>query len=172
MLRVYHIWHGTLESRQYLKRIQDFTPTAKKINKRDKNGLFITDDDSYVREYFEKRENTGHTETLYDEFYSKSKKVTNRKNTDKEAYDKKRAELRREYPNHDDSFIESMLIGYMTDSTLMGTALGGNVLGAMVGDMMNHSDETPNVEFGGGEFGGAGAGGTWEANNNDTENFS
>lgn len=57
---LYHIWHGDIEKRQYLKRIQDFTQTAKKITTRDKNGLFTTegDDDEYVKKYFKHREVT------------------------------------------------------------------------------------------------------------------
>jgi hypothetical protein len=44
---------------------------------------------------------------------------------------------------------------------MTGAVLGGNLSGAMLGDLLNNSDEQA-VEFGGGEFGGAGAGGTWE----------
>lgn len=48
----------------------------------------------------------------------------------------------REVPsNTDDGFLESMLMGYATDSAAMGRMLGGNSLGAMLGDMMNESDE-------------------------------
>jgi len=53
---LYHIWHGALENRQYLKRIQDFTATAKEITKKDENGLYVTDNDTYVKEYFNHRE--------------------------------------------------------------------------------------------------------------------
>ena len=56
---LYHIWHGDISKRQYLKRIQDFTPKAKKITKKDVNGLFISDElegDTYIYEYFEQRE--------------------------------------------------------------------------------------------------------------------
>lgn len=54
---VYHLWHGDLEKRQYLKRIQDFTPISKNIIKKDNNGLFIGDKlDNYVIEYFKNRE--------------------------------------------------------------------------------------------------------------------
>jgi hypothetical protein len=128
---LYHIWHGDLGKRQYLKRIQDFTSKAKTITERDENGLFVTTngDDEYVKQYFNHREDT----------------------------------------NQGD-FAVSMAIAYATDSTLMGTALGGNVLGAAIGDALNDTDE-----FSGGEFGGAGAGGTWEPNDNNdytSENFS
>lgn len=165
---LYHIWHGTLESRQYLKRIQDFTPISKNITQKDENGLFITDDDSYVREYFDHREKTNTTDILHESF-----KVI--ENTNKKI--ERREQLRNMYPNADDSFIESMMLGYLTDSTLMGTAMGGNMLGAMIGDSLNGTDEFSggelpnNVEFGGGDFGGAGAGGTWEpSNDNNSDN--
>lgn len=55
---LYHIWHGHIENRQYLKRIQEFTVKTKQITQKDKNGLFMTnnEDDSYVRNYFNQRE--------------------------------------------------------------------------------------------------------------------
>lgn len=56
---LFHIWHGDIEKRQYLKRIQDFTATNKKIVDRDENGLHVTKtglDEPYVREYFQHRE--------------------------------------------------------------------------------------------------------------------
>jgi hypothetical protein len=122
---LYHIWHGDIDKRQYLKRIQDFTAKTKQIVHRDKNGLFITNkgDDTYMKNYFRQRE-----------------------------------------VSQDDGFLTSMAMGYMTDSTLLGTALGGNMTGAMIGDMLNNNDE-PKHEFkgfGGGDTGGGGAGGTWD----------
>lgn len=55
---LYHIWHGNIENRQYLKRIKDFTPKTKQIHKKDKNNLYITDDvdDQYMKDYFKTRE--------------------------------------------------------------------------------------------------------------------
>lgn len=124
---LYHIWHGDIDKRQYLKRIQDFTPTTKGITKRDKNGLYITEtgDDEYVKKYFKQRE------------------VAN-----------------------DDGFLNSMMMGYMTDSTVLGTLHGGNLLGAMIGDMMNDNDKP--TEFGGGSFGG-GASGSYSNEQSTTE---
>jgi hypothetical protein len=121
---LYHIWHGDIDKRQYLKRIQDFTTKTKQITFKDKNGLYIANkaDDSYMRNYFAHREVSG-----------------------------------------DDGFLTSMAIAYMTDSTLIGAMAGGNIMGAMVGDML-HPDDNP----GGGEFGGAGAGG--DIDNNNTPN--
>lgn len=53
---LFHMWHGDLKSRQYLKRVQEFTGPSKNIVARDSNGLHVTDDDSYVRNYFRERE--------------------------------------------------------------------------------------------------------------------
>lgn len=122
---LYHIWHGDIDKRQYLKRIQDFTAKTKQIVHRDKNGLFITNkgDDTYMKNYFIQRE-----------------------------------------ISQDDGFLTSMALGYMTDSTLLGSALGGNIMGAMIGDMLNNNDEPQHESqgFGGGNFGGAGSGGSWD----------
>lgn len=64
---LYHIWHGNIENRQYLKRIQDFTIKNKEIINKDKNGLYITNDKKdipYIKEYFEQRE----VKTINDNF--------------------------------------------------------------------------------------------------------
>ena len=104
---LYHIWHGDISKREYLKRIQDFTPVTKQITTKDENGLYITKkgDDKYIKDYFNHRE------------------VTSSNN------------------NTDDGFLQSMLLGYMTNSTMMGSLMGGNPLGAMIGDMMNNSED-------------------------------
>lgn len=165
---LYHIWHGDLEKRQYLKRIQDFTPIAKDIRERDENGLYVTEDDSYVKQYMEHRENTGSTKTKSSDILITS------------SIGKK---LRKEYPNADSGFIDSLLIGYLTDSTFDGTIMGGNVLGAMIGDTLNDSDQKEGFTdgFGGGEYSGGGASGEWYGpdanytttdNNNTNDNFS
>jgi hypothetical protein len=44
----------------------------------------------------------------------------------------------------DDGFFDSMVIANLTNSTLMGTLLGGNPAGALIGDMMNNSEEIQN----------------------------
>ena len=54
---LYHIWHGDLKNRQYLKRVIEFTGPSKSITQKDKNGLYVTKDDSYVKNYFNEREN-------------------------------------------------------------------------------------------------------------------
>lgn len=55
---VYHIWHGDIEKRQYLKRVQDFTKSTKSINIKDSNGLYVAkkEDEQYMRDYFNYRE--------------------------------------------------------------------------------------------------------------------
>ncbi|MBP9886434.1 MAG: hypothetical protein KBF93_09055 [Leptospiraceae bacterium] len=55
---IYHIWHGDINKRQYLKRIQDFTAKTKQIVHKDKNGLYVTlsGDDEYMKKYFKHRE--------------------------------------------------------------------------------------------------------------------
>ena len=104
---LYHIWHGDIEKRQYLKRIQDFTPTTKKITEKDDNGLYITKngDDKYIKNYFSERE------------------VTPTINN-----------------NYDDGFMQSMMLGYSTNSTIIGATLGGNLTGAIIGDMLNDNE--------------------------------
>ena len=173
---LYHIWHGALENRQYLKRIQDFTATAKEITKKDKNGLYVTDNDEYVKEYFNHREDTvtKPVKIVKNGTYGTKGYIPN----DDEIQRRKR-ELQRQYPTHDDSFIESLLVGYLTDSTMMGTAVGGDILGAAIGDMLNNTDQINEHSqesgfdggFGGGGFSGGGAGGEWQDNSqNDTQN--
>jgi len=100
---LYHIWHGDLKDRQYLKRIKDFTPVAKNITERDANGFYVTKDDSYVRNYFGQREIV-----------------------------------------QNDDFLTSAMIGYATDSAIMGQMAGGSLAGGMVGEMLR--DENKSVE--------------------------
>ena len=117
---LFHIWHGSLESREYLKRVIEFTPMSKGITEKDENGLYITKDDTYVKKYFDKREV--------------------KPNFNKPEHVQKRAELVNQYPHKDDSFIDSLLWAYITDSSLVGMAMGGNPAGAFIGDMLNESD--------------------------------
>jgi hypothetical protein len=62
---LYHIWHGDIEKRQYLKRIQDYTVIAKEVTQKDNNGLYTSNGshDEYVRQYFEHREVKPRTQT-------------------------------------------------------------------------------------------------------------
>ena len=63
---LFHLWHGDLEKRQYLKRIQEFTPKSKNITEKDDNGLYKTnkENDEYVTKYFAAREFSNETSTL------------------------------------------------------------------------------------------------------------
>jgi hypothetical protein len=65
---LYHIWHGDVEKRQYLKRAQDFAPQMKAINKKDENGLYLGDD-RYHKKYFREREVVSPGNTFLDDDY-------------------------------------------------------------------------------------------------------
>jgi hypothetical protein len=54
---IYHLWHGDIEKRQYVKR-HEYTSKTKEIILRDENGLFITNeiDDTNIKQYFEEKE--------------------------------------------------------------------------------------------------------------------
>lgn len=110
---LYHIWHGDIKKRDYLQRIKDFTPVAKTITKKDKNGMYITKsgkDERYMQDYFRRRE------------------VSNT-----------------HVHNHNNTFTDSLLYGYATDSAILGTVMGGNPAGAIIGESLRHStqDSTP-----------------------------
>lgn len=56
---VYHVWHGDLKDREYLKRIQEFSPMVVEIVEKDENGLYIVQSNpaaEYTEKYFDKRE--------------------------------------------------------------------------------------------------------------------
>lgn len=56
---VYHRWHGNLTDRNYHNRILEISPCIQFIKKKDKNGLYYTDDAAVIellRSYFNKRE--------------------------------------------------------------------------------------------------------------------
>lgn len=55
---LYHIWHGDISKREYLRRIKEFTPQSRDICERDSNGLWKEKEKNYVREYFQRREST------------------------------------------------------------------------------------------------------------------
>ncbi len=65
---LYHMWHGDLNKRQYIKRAKDYTSQTKLINEKDENGLYVThrEDDDYIRDYFKYRERS--TVTNFDRF--------------------------------------------------------------------------------------------------------
>jgi hypothetical protein len=54
---LFHIWHGDLNKRQYLKRIQEFGSIANQITRRDANGFWqALDDNQYMETYYQQRE--------------------------------------------------------------------------------------------------------------------
>ena len=59
---LYHIWHGDIKKRQYLKRIKDFTADSREI-KEIEDDLYVSKNDLYVREYMRDRE------VFYDESF-------------------------------------------------------------------------------------------------------
>ena len=70
---LYHLWHGDLEKRDYYKRIKDFTGPSKVIIKRDKSGLYTTDDTgilNYMNNYMLAREVTNSMTGLFGDDYS------------------------------------------------------------------------------------------------------
>ncbi len=77
---LYHIWHGDVEKRQYLKRVQDFAPQLKSINKKDKNGLYLGDD-RYHKKYFKEREVVSPGNTFLDDAFYLSQTLSNQDDT-------------------------------------------------------------------------------------------
>lgn len=53
----------------------------------------------------------------------------------------------------DSSFLTSMVIANATDSTILGTVLGGDPVGAVLGDMMNSSDDHHHSSFDSHDYG-------------------
>ncbi len=55
---LYHIWHGDIQKRDYFQRIKTFTPMAKKLQHRDRNGLYVgtPQTDDYMLKYMLLRE--------------------------------------------------------------------------------------------------------------------
>lgn len=104
---LYHIWHGDISKREYLPRIQNFTPLSRNITQRDRNGLHQSNDDAandYMRDYFRRREVSEN--------------------------------------DGDDGFAASAVAGYVFDSVPLGTVVGGNLGGAVLGEMLrDHSHE-------------------------------
>lgn len=141
---LYHIWHGDIKNRQYLKRIQDFTPKAKQITKKDKNGLFVADElngDTYMKEYFDQRENTSKP---------KVKNKTSVLNISKE-----------EFGLNLTDFVESAIIY----DTIIDNSVNFE---SNVNQNIGFEDG-----FGGGDFSGGGSNGSWEeTNQSNYENFS
>jgi hypothetical protein len=73
---LWHIWHGDVSKREYLKRIQEFSPAAKQVTKKDSNGLYVAPkDNKYMEKYYRHREvhqttSPGRLASHSDDFYS------------------------------------------------------------------------------------------------------
>lgn len=79
-----------------------------------------------------------------------------------EIYESSRKKAREDESN----FLTSMAVAAVTDSTVAGALVGGDIFGAIVGDALNDSDpnsKDPGFDggFGGGDFSGGGSGGDW-----------
>jgi hypothetical protein len=59
------------------------------------------------------------------------------------------SKLNRTLTQTDDGFLTSMLIGYMTESSIAGGLIGGNFTGAMIGSLLSpsHSEIHTNSQF-------------------------
>lgn len=54
---LYHIWHGDIAKREYLKRIQEFSQDSQNVIERDENGLYVAPKSSnYMQNYYRHRE--------------------------------------------------------------------------------------------------------------------
>lgn len=150
---LFHIWHGDIKDRQYLKRIQDFTAPSKTITKKDKNGMFINEDiesDDYMKRYYNTREVTKTPLKVKSSTKSPANpkttiikhNPTKQKITPKKTYHPTSSPAIHNHTtvtNTDDGFSTSMLLGYASNSPLVGM-LGGNPAGAILGAAMNTSE--------------------------------
>lgn len=46
----------------------------------------------------------------------------------------------------DGDFLLSAIIGYATNSAIIGAVVGGDIAGGIIGDILNNSDDTPPSE--------------------------
>ncbi len=163
---LYHLWHGDIAKRQYLKRVQEFTPKAKQITKKDKNGLYIADeigDDKYMREYFDNREPKKQQVSVPKDF-GKTKILKGK------PIDPKFTSMAQEMGTmHDlnedirDAYVANEIIEHL----VRGMAID------MFGEVTK-PEEPQGFEdgFGGGDFSGGGSGGSWEEPSQDTTDYS
>ena len=107
-----------------MKRITEFTPIAKTIYEKDEHGLHVTKDDSYVKNYLNTREPVKAEPSYGPLRVKKNTNTSMRVNS---------GGINNGNNNGDDGFLASMALGYITNSTLVGTLGGGNMLGALVG---------------------------------------
>ena len=153
---LHHIWHGDVSKRQYLKRIQEFSGTINIITKKDKNGLYIADDnqDAYVKDYFDQREpKTKKVDLLYKDLYPE---ITKKHNIIPDrSIDKGFDISKHEFGLNLTDFVETALVVDL----LIDDNQSSN-------DTQNSQDQQGFEDgFGGGDFSGGGSGGEWNNDN-------
>lgn len=145
---LYHIWHGDVNERQYLKRIREFTKPSKSISQRDENGFYVNKDkelDKYVGQYFDRREVSKNSPkpksvpVVPIQVPKKNYHVTDKRSSVRHS-DSTVHHSTTTHHTSDDGFGTSFAIGYMTNNAGLGM-LGGNPAGAILGEMMNTSEE-------------------------------
>jgi hypothetical protein len=164
---LYHIWHGDLNKREYLKRAQEFTATNKQIKQRDNNGLHTSCgvDTTYVNQYFKHREIVEPIRRVPPPARRAASSIPRPRIKSTVLPDSYQ-----DRSSSSDGFIESMIIADIMDSALIGTLVGGNPIGAMIGEEISNeqiSNEPTFDGFDGGSSGGAGATGSWEETTDD-----
>ncbi len=161
---LYHIWHGAIAKRQYLKRIQDFTPKAKQITKKDKNGLYVADElegDTYMKDYFDQREDTSKpkVQTPIGHPQTRPKRPTPSRPIDANISRQEYIDIPKdEFGLNLNDFIEvALVVDLLTDDS-----------------QTSENQQTPGFEdgFGGGDFSGGGSEGSWEEPSQDTTDYS
>lgn len=54
---LYHIWHGDISKRQYLKRVKEYTSKIRNITEKDVDGLYVSKSNNpYVKNYYRRKE--------------------------------------------------------------------------------------------------------------------
>jgi hypothetical protein len=153
---LFHIWHGDIEKRQYLKRIQDFTSTNKNITERDEHGLHVTKtgiDEPYIKQYFQHREE-GNKTSLHSGTTTQHKTI--KKPMTKTVYNHT-SQGYVETSYDDDVILPSFLLDITEDIILSSSDDNDDV----------QIETAPQFDgFDGGSSGGAGATGTWDNNDN------
>jgi hypothetical protein len=79
------------------------------------------------------------------------KKKAKKKETPKPVYTdylvEEDKELLRRVERNEGDFVTSMLVAQATDSALLGSVVGGDPVGAIVGDMLNDSDSKTSTDY-------------------------
>lgn len=172
---LHHIWHGDIAKRQYLKRIQEFTPKAKQITKKDANGLYVADElngDTYMKEYFDHREDTSKNDRVKEILDIADKKAKLNKavlHTGKKPY----KNVIQSRPI--DSNISRQT--YLPQDNLGIDIIEAFVANEIINEYVNvdqvYEDAPQEPQgfedgFGGGDFSGGGSGGSWEETSQET----